>query len=591
MVREFFNKETSHRPSEEMYEALLDIALTLEDMANGKAENKIHLSSLAPGIGKTQTICFFLNLLLKEKQYEDKGILIGLSSYDEIESYIERLDIDRSNIAVLTSDSKINKLGNSDPLEAQVLFTTQQRMDVRLKQYDNFNAAQEFFYIDKARPIRIWDESFLPGKTIVSNRDDLMFLIGALRKTHPELTEELDKLLNVRLRKAENGSVIELPDLRNSYAISLNELAGILNRLGKSTLEIERASNFWFLLGRPVSVRNDGFMGNTVLRYEDTMPDDITPLLVLDASGNCRTTYEEMAKHRRNIVRLKSASKDHSELEVHHWIAGGGKYSFRRHSDQYMEGIANTVNCESSKEWLIIVHKDMGLEDRINSLLLKEVDKNKVHFITWGNHRATNKFSHIDRVILAGTLYLPDSLHESLGRLAAGKLPEHGEYSKESISRVADGELKNVILQGACRGAVRLCDGDKCKPCKIFIMGAKRSVKPELFQELFPKSSYQPWRPITRELTGKIKLAMDYLNKRFGEPNESKASFVSFNEVMKASGYMSIENGKEKYDRANFNKNIRSHPEFQIVLAEAGLEETCREAKRNNGFARFSWTP
>ena len=131
MAREFFNKETSHRPSEEMYEALLDIALTLEDMANGKAENKIHLSSLAPGIGKTQTICFFLNLLLKEKQYEDKGILIGLSSYDEIESYIERLDIDRSNIAVLTSDSKINKLGNSDPLEAQVLFTTQRREDGR----------------------------------------------------------------------------------------------------------------------------------------------------------------------------------------------------------------------------------------------------------------------------------------------------------------------------------------------------------------------------------------------------------------------------------------------------------------------------
>jgi hypothetical protein len=68
MAREFFNKETSHRPSEEMSEALLDIALTLEDMANGKAENKIHLSSLAPGIGKTQTIYFFLNLLLKEKQ-------------------------------------------------------------------------------------------------------------------------------------------------------------------------------------------------------------------------------------------------------------------------------------------------------------------------------------------------------------------------------------------------------------------------------------------------------------------------------------------------------------------------------------------
>jgi len=589
MARKFFNEETSHRPSEEMYQALEDIALTLEKMVNEEAESNIYLSSLAPGIGKTQTICFFLNLLLKDGQYRSQGILIGLSTYDEIESYIERIDIKRSDIAVLTSDPKVNRLGNSDPKEAQVLFTTQQRMDLKLKQYDSFSTAHEFFYKGKPRQIRIWDESFLPGKTIVSNRDDLMFLIGALRKTYPELAEDLDKLLNIRLRKAEDGTVIKLPDLREKYDVELNELAGILNRQGKSTLEIERASNFWFLLGRPVSVKKDGAMGNTALRYEETMPDDITPLLVLDASGSCRTTYEEMAKYRRNIERLKSAHKDHSDLEIYHWITGGGKSSFRRRIAEYVEGIANTINKEPDKDWLVIVHKDMGLEEKIESLLLKEVDQNKVHFITWGNHRATNKYSHIDRVILAGTLYLPDSLHESLGRLASGKLPEHGEYPRESISRVADGELKHVILQGACRGAVRLCEGDKCKPCKIFIMGAKRSVKPELFQELFPKSSYHSWRPITRELTGKVKLAMDYLYKKLCGSNESKATFVSFNEVMKASGYMSIVEGKEKYDRANFNKNIRRHSEFQIVLAEAGLEETFREAKRNNGFTRFSW--
>jgi hypothetical protein len=82
MVREFFTKETSHRPSAEMYEALEHIATSLEDIANEKAENKIYLSSLTSGIGKTQTISFFLNLLLKDKQYDDIGILIGLSSYD-----------------------------------------------------------------------------------------------------------------------------------------------------------------------------------------------------------------------------------------------------------------------------------------------------------------------------------------------------------------------------------------------------------------------------------------------------------------------------------------------------------------------------
>jgi hypothetical protein len=61
LAREFFSNMTSHRPSEEMYEALEHIATTLEDMANGKAEDKIYLSSLAPGIGKTKTICFFFS--------------------------------------------------------------------------------------------------------------------------------------------------------------------------------------------------------------------------------------------------------------------------------------------------------------------------------------------------------------------------------------------------------------------------------------------------------------------------------------------------------------------------------------------------
>lgn len=590
LVEEFFNNKTSHRPSKKMYEALEHIATTLEAMANGKAKDKIYLSSLAPGIGKTQTICFFLNLLLKNESYRDQGILIGLSTYNEIESYMDRMEVDKSNRAILTSEDKLNRLGNPNHNDAQVLFTTQQRMNLKLKQYDNFSTAHEFFYRGKARQIRIWDESFLPGKPVVANRDDLLFLIGVLRKkTHDELADKLDDLLNGKLKEAKDETLLELPDLGEEYNLSLNQITGILMGLSGNP-DIESVSNLWSLMGKTVSIRTDGAMGNTVLSYEETMPDDITPLLVLDASGNCRTLYDEMASYRKNIVRLKEAPKDHSDLEIHHWLTGGGKSTFRRRTADYVEGIANTINKEPDKEWLIIIHKDIGLEEDIKSLLLKEVDhENNIHVITWGNHRATNKYSEVDRVILAGTLYLSNSQHESLGRLAAGKKPEHGDYSKESIDRVAEGELKHVILQGACRGAVRLCKGAKCKPCKIFIMGAIRSVKRELFQELFPKSSYHLWRPITRDLTGKVKLAMDYLNERFDESSETVASYVSFIEVMTASGYMSKVDGKDKPDSANFNKNVRRHAEFRIALLEAGLEETSGENKRMNGFSKFSW--
>lgn len=166
-------------------------------------------------------------------------------------------------------------------------------MDRRLKQYENFSKADEFFYQGKPRQIRIWDESFLPGDPIVTRRDDLLFLIGALRNPYPDFTAELDKLLNKNLMNLNGESLLELPDLMEKHGLDLNKLTGILKQQNRNNEDIDAASNFWFLLGRSISVRTDGMMGRTVLSYEETIPDDISPLLVLDASGSYRATYDE----------------------------------------------------------------------------------------------------------------------------------------------------------------------------------------------------------------------------------------------------------------------------------------------------------
>ena len=295
-----------------------------------------------------------------------------------------------------------------------------------------------------------------------------------------------------------------------------------------------------------------------------------------------------MDKHKRNIIRLKEAPKDHSDLEIHQWLTGGGKKAFRDHKSDYVHGIANTINDEPGKEWLVIIHKTINkLEEGIRQLLVKDVAQDKIKFITWGRHKATNDYAHIDRVILAGILYYSSSQHEGLGRLAAGKPPEDGEYSKEDIYRVAIGELKHVILQGACRGAVRLCDGDKCKPCKIYVMGSKQSgVKEELFQELFPGSTYSLWAPIKRELAGKVKAAMDYLIEKF---RDLKVTYVSFKEVMETIGLMATDkNGKLRPDSSNFHNHIRRHHEFETALTEAGLEEWGTNPNYKTGFTRIN---
>lgn len=36
-------------------------------------------------------------------------------------------------------------------------------------------------------------------------------------------------------------------------------------------------SSLWFLSGKTVTIRPAGKMGNTVIDYRDTLPDDLTP--------------------------------------------------------------------------------------------------------------------------------------------------------------------------------------------------------------------------------------------------------------------------------------------------------------------------
>ena len=117
-------------------------------------------------------------------------------------------------------------------------------------------------------------------------------------------------------------------------------------------------------------------------------------------------------------------------------------------------------------------------------------------------------------------------------------------------------------------------------------MGSKQSgVKEQLFQELFPGSTYDFWKPIKRELSGKVRAAMDYLIERF---RNLKVTYVSFREVMEAIDLMTTDkNGRSRPDSANFHNNIRRHSEFELALTEAGLEEWGNNPNYKTAFTRI----
>jgi hypothetical protein len=53
-----------HQPSEAMWAAVRALLQTLEDMANGNLDRLAYLSSLDPGVGKTETVAHFIKNLV-----------------------------------------------------------------------------------------------------------------------------------------------------------------------------------------------------------------------------------------------------------------------------------------------------------------------------------------------------------------------------------------------------------------------------------------------------------------------------------------------------------------------------------------------
>jgi hypothetical protein len=70
----------------------------------------------------------------------------------------------------------------------------------------------------------------------------------------------------------------------------------------------DTAEALWKLSGRFVRVRTDQ-SGNTALDYDNSFPDDVVPMLVLDASGQQRYVYELWRNRRLGLQFLPSPPK------------------------------------------------------------------------------------------------------------------------------------------------------------------------------------------------------------------------------------------------------------------------------------------
>jgi hypothetical protein len=553
-----------HRPSEAMWRGIEALAKCLEQMAEGECEGKFFLSSLDPGVGKTQTVIHFLKALLVSPQHEHVGVVMFLSTKQQIVDVVREACLQPSDFAVLVTDDekaeqKLNDLGTGEPSSARVLFTTQQRLQLVCRDR-SFSEVEKYQFRGLPRQVRIWDERLLPTEEVLVNGHDIGGLFSVLKRVRPDMIGDLDQLRD-QLASCTDRDIIEVPDLKRTNDLSLASLLGHMN--GHTPDLGKLATDLWSLFGTKVSVRDDGKLGRTMVSIRDCVPPDIAPLVILDASGRVRTAYHWWQQHRETLVRLAEAPKRYNNLVVHVWDIGGGKASFAHEQDLYhrCSGIAKTINRKPTERWLVVCHKNH--RKRVEQAIMRELqgDPARVSFIHWGIHRASNDFRDISNVVLAGTQFLSPSSYEGIGRAACGLRPAEGVLEASLLRDLEQGELADVVLQAVCRGDARRAVNDRCPPCHVYIIARPASGVRGLLPDVFPGCVIETWEPGPRRLPRKVREAFDFIVRWFAEHPD---------ELLTIEATMS---GIGEDDRSNFNKNIRKHTAFKQHIADAGIYE------------------
>lgn len=538
-------------------------------MADGTASTCFYLSCLDPGVGKTTALIHFVQALLQSPQHRDVSVLLCFAQRQEIRSLVEDMKLDEADYAIFTGkDDTVNKPTSTPCGQARILFTTHAKLKTRCKDC-RFRDAVDFHYQGDVRDVRIWDEEMLPGEQVSINMDQLAALRDPLRLPQPKLAEIIDTL-DQELKKSNGNESYEWPDIEEVSGTTLWSARRDLKEPYTTYLD-----SLYALSGRCVLLRKTHNTSPliTALDNRDAIPEDLAPMVILDASGRIRSTYRQWEKQKSNLVQLPSAVMNYQNLTVRVMDRGSGKDAWLKHGAALAQEVAKLIDSKPDEDWLVVYHKgvnDGTIPDQIMGLLSS--DAKRVAFLNWGKHQGTNEFRHIQNIILAGLNNHPPTDYEMKVRYYSD-IPSDQAVPKTLVDDMQAGEHKHHILQALCRSALREGNGLRCGPCNAYIIAPKRSGVRKLLPQVFPGCKVGTWKPSKkRKATGKVQEALAYVQMYFEDYPDQVLSFTDLRSVL-------------GYDASNFRNRIRTHDSFVAGLEALGIEECIQgNGRYNNAF-------
>jgi hypothetical protein len=487
---------------------------TLEAGLRGNLDREYVLASMDPGMGKTLTVSRFL------KAWSDRGfdpsssVLMAFARIEQIVEFIQSSGLATSDIAVLTGDKKANALGvpEGDHGSARVMFTTHEMIRRRTRMR-SFADAADFHFQDQPRTLRVWDESLVLAEGIALRLDDIDGLASKFRQVSPKFIAAVEEF-QTTLRIAPVNTLVDVPE----------ELADLIPWHNGAARSHRPVSKLAALSGGLALLVDGGSQGKALVGVGPSLPSDFAPVVILDASGRVRPTYEVWEKHRGNLRRLPEAKNDYRRLYLHLWERASGKATLARPQDraEVVNAIAEVINKDDTSEWLIVHFKERDDILRELKLAVNHDAERRVVPLTWGRHDATNAFAHISNVVVIGQLTYGDMNVHALACAAAG-LPT---TVKDQIDPgdFQWGEFQHHLLQALSRASVRKSRSGLAGPCRALVVSTPSPQTRRRVQATFPGCELIDWRPVEKPLAAHVAAAADYLRERFADPAVLKVS-------------------------------------------------------------------
>jgi hypothetical protein len=298
-----------------------------------------------------------------------------------------------------------------------------------------------------------------------------------------------------------------------------------------------------------------------------TLPADFVPVVVVDASGRVRTSYERWEEGLGNLVRLPSAHNDYGQLHVRLWKKPTGRDALmdRDTCEEIAGAIAAEIEGDKDRRWLIVTYKRSkgDLRDAVERHY-PDARSSNVRWLHWGKHLATNEFKDFENIVLVGqntysqNAYLALALSASGERLDPRNLP--------STKDVRAGEMRHHLLQGLCRASVRKASGGAAGACTAYLVNNMGDAEAVL-SDVFPGCVVRPWKDSQLPQGGLVQRTIDYLIDRF---DGTDLELIRKGDLAREVGT----------SPGSLRNNITSKRVFEDFLDEIGLAMTTRDIRR-----------